>query len=61
MLKFDEDMTRVFFADQLGRGSFDALLELMISDPSVAIEFIGENTIQAINMIAGPLDPKIAK
>lgn len=45
MLKFDDEMVRAYFADQQGRANFDALLELMTSDPSVAIEVVGENAI----------------
>jgi hypothetical protein len=41
MLKFDEDMTRTFF----GAHCSDPLIDLMISDNSLAIEVSGEKAV----------------
>ena len=61
MLKFDDEMTRNFFAEPRHRLEIDQLVTAMTVDNSLAVEVMGENAIQTIAVIAGPEDPQVAK
>ena len=61
MLKLNEEMIQMLFADQAGRPHFKEFSKFMLSDVVVGLEIVGENSIERMNIIAGPDSPNVAK
>ena len=55
------DVAQMLFADQGGRPQFKEFCKFMQSDVVVGLEIVGENSIERMNIIAGPESPTMAK
>ncbi len=51
----------MIFADQGGRPHFKDFCKFMVSDVVVGLEIVGENSIERMNIIAGPESPSMGK
>lgn len=61
MLRMSEEMIQHLLPEQAAKPHFKDLLKFLTSDVVVGLEIVGENSIERMNIIAGPESPTLAR
>ena len=60
MLKADRTLLEQHYAEHIGKGFYEALVEFMMSGPIVAIVASGNRVIEGFRSLSGVTDPTLA-
>ncbi len=61
LFRFDKELASKFYAEHVGKGFFEKLVEFMMSDDTVAIVVEKENAIQDLRDLIGAVEPEKRK